>query len=66
MSWLSKWWKVKKEKGFWFSVTRPWPGEKDLPTNMGINQKITNKSINKRFAETLDKGGKDGTRSDNR
>lgn len=66
MSWLSKWWKLKLEKGFWFSFTRRWPGDENLPTNRGINQEITNQSINKRFIRTLDKGGKDGTGKDNR
>ncbi|MDD5610640.1 MAG: lytic transglycosylase domain-containing protein [Candidatus Omnitrophica bacterium] len=31
MSWISSWWRGFLKRGFFYSITKPWPGEKNLP-----------------------------------
>jgi hypothetical protein len=56
MSWFSSWWVNWLKRGFSFRVTRPWPGEKDLPMPPVWPKSVTKESVEKEIRGSLKKG----------
>jgi hypothetical protein len=55
MNWLSSWWQRILKKGFFFSITRPWPGDGKLPDWNCWPKKVTKEDVEKEIRDSLTK-----------